>query len=186
MRAAGGNLLVVQGFERIAPPEGTTGYSSVYRLAPVEGIELVLRGFGLFWGERGTGGVVLRRFGFAPQWTAVTRLSNLPWKESDLPPLSAPLPQEQDDCLRMVGDLCAWVCRYERWVNQTFGRKHRHAAHAAWPKAPRDPIPFDLLEEAWGLVAEGAWRGDERFSPPTARRTKPSRADRRRAALPIA
>ena len=59
-----GNWLVQLGFQRIEPPPEYQDGSSVYFCNLPRERNIVLRGFGIFFGNRQIGGVYLSRFGF--------------------------------------------------------------------------------------------------------------------------
>ena len=64
-----GNWLIEVGFDRIEPPDDREGCSSVYSLALPNDRCVVLRGFGVFYGDICHGGVFLRRYEFRPKYT---------------------------------------------------------------------------------------------------------------------
>ena len=80
------NLLVQYGFQRIEKPAGSRA-ASIYRLKLSPTKRVVLRGFGIFWGDDRLGGVFLCRFGFAPRLTLDADLVRPAWSTDDLPQL---------------------------------------------------------------------------------------------------
>ena len=80
------------GFERLEPPEKLKGRGSVYQLLLPDDRQLILRGFGVFFGQLGVGGVFLPRFEFIPRYTKLSKLDSPPWTTDHLPTLQ-PLDQ---------------------------------------------------------------------------------------------
>jgi hypothetical protein len=60
-----GNLLLQFGFRKERPPATVSGCTA-YILTPFPGCQLILWGFGLFFGLESSGGVFLRRYEFKP------------------------------------------------------------------------------------------------------------------------
>jgi hypothetical protein len=159
VRGERGNLLLTNGFERIAPPDAVGTCSSVYRTSPALGTEVVLRGYGVFYGDRSLGGIFLRRFGFDARWSDCWRLDQPPWRENDLPALALPTPEDHGACCRMVGDFSAWSCRYEHTILNAYGHDYRLRSLAARGKPLGTPLAAGAMELGWALVAEAAWSG---------------------------
>jgi len=85
-----GNWLLEIGFERTTPPANQKDCASVYRLKLSAGQRLILRGFGVFFGDDRQGGIFIERYGFSPQFTIHSRLVGDPWFCEDLPPMRPP------------------------------------------------------------------------------------------------
>ena len=64
-----GNWLLESGFERVEAPPHLENCSSVYRRPLPDNSSVILRGFGVFLGQTGKGGVFLPRFQFTPRYS---------------------------------------------------------------------------------------------------------------------
>ena len=64
-----GNYLLEVGFQRFEPPVSRKECSSVYSLKLPSERVVVLRGFGVFYGDRQLGGIFLPRYEFRPLYT---------------------------------------------------------------------------------------------------------------------
>ena len=77
---AKGNLLIRYGFDRTRLSEGT---SSVYRLELSPESRVILRGFCVFFGQDGLGGLFIRRFGFSPKFSTDGDVTEEVWRADD-------------------------------------------------------------------------------------------------------
>lgn len=148
-----GNLLVEYGFERIPPPAGSA-CPSVYRFDLPMGGRVVLRGFGVFYGEDGVGGVFLFRRDFRPLLTPGADFPCLPWLPEDLPPLRDANTDELAHSQYLTGVLVGWLRHYERWVWVEAGAEHREDAVAEWREKGRPGVPAGEMSAAWGRVQQ--------------------------------
>ena len=80
-----GNWLIEIGFNRIEPPDNRKDCPSVYSLELPRGQSVVLRGFGVFFGDSAHGGIFVPRYEFQPKYTKSATLDRPPWSDEDLP-----------------------------------------------------------------------------------------------------
>ena len=85
------------GVTRTEKPAGTN-FASLYRLDLSPQSRVILRGFGVFFGDNRWGGVFLRRFSFNPQLTPSSDFSRPAWSTEELPPLISPPADRALDC----------------------------------------------------------------------------------------
>jgi len=144
-----GNHLCRIGFVRLPPPIEQHHCSSVYQLELGEGRFLVLRGFGIYFGDEALGGVYLTRYSFFPRYSSQARLPQPCWAESDLPMLLVPGSDRREPCLRLLLSLLDWIRGYETDVARTLGEGYRHATLARWDNGERLVIPAYHMAAAW-------------------------------------
>ncbi|MEN1679674.1 MAG: hypothetical protein AAGJ46_08775 [Planctomycetota bacterium] len=149
-----GNWLVELGFERVKAPEDLEQCSSVYTLQLPRGRRVVLRGFGVFFGDDSHGGVFLPRYEFAPKFTANATLNCPPWSANDLPELTPPDESNQDACRSMTLDLIDWIHGYEANVVEQLGIDYRRSTLADWKGGKRKSLPAEELAGAWRSLGE--------------------------------
>jgi len=113
IRWPAGNVLLQHGFKRWRPPEGTIGCTA-YQLDLPPDRQVVLWGFGLFFGNRADGGLYLERYTFAPLWTKAGDLRAALWRPEDLPELRPPQTvAERTSLVRLLASALRWVAAYE-------------------------------------------------------------------------
>lgn len=145
-----GNLLVRFGFARHRQP-ATKERVSAYSLNPEARSQIVLWGFGLFYGEEGYGGMFLRRFQFRPTWTAAPALTEIVWGPDKLPDLRVAASRKQKACVRrLLAEALSWLAHYEGWVIETVGLAYRQQCVQRWPKAVLDAgsVPDEWRRQA--------------------------------------
>lgn len=148
-----GNWLTKLGFERIKPPTHRRDCSSVYTLALPRRRRVVLRGFGLFFGDQRRGGVFLPRYKFQPRYTPCGNLGRPPWTSADLPRMRFPTESQRTNAVSLTLDLLEWIRDYELNIRETLGIDYRRSTLAKWDKNPRPKIQADLMARAWRLLA---------------------------------
>ncbi|HCK70757.1 MAG TPA: hypothetical protein DHW38_04195, partial [Planctomycetaceae bacterium] len=62
------------GFRQFEPPESRKDCSSVYSLELPDERVVVLRGFGVFYGDNRLGGIFMPRYEFRPMYTKHSKL----------------------------------------------------------------------------------------------------------------
>lgn len=148
-----GNLLVRYGLHRIPPPAGSDAPSIYYRKTSARQCVL-LRGFGVFYGDEQRGGIFVRRCGFEPQRTPGAELTELPWTIDDLPHLAQPELPELAPCRSLLLDLVGWIGRFEAWVQRTQGVSYRVATLTRWDDGVRQVVPAEQMVEAWRRLGQ--------------------------------
>jgi hypothetical protein len=146
-----GNLLLQFGFRKERPPAGVSGCTA-YVLTLFPGCQLVLWGFGLFFGLVSCGGMFIRRYGFDPVWTDRPALPGIIWCVEGLPPFRPPQSHHERSCTqRLLAATGRWVASYEQWVLDTVGLEYRWSCLRQWHKPI---IPAERVPEEWQRIAE--------------------------------
>ncbi|MEM6779400.1 MAG: hypothetical protein AAF670_17225 [Planctomycetota bacterium] len=144
-----GNWLLEIGFDRIQPPEDRADCSSVYVLELPHGRSVVLRGFGVFYGDQAHGGVFLPRYEFRPRYTTHATLDCPPWSDDDLPNLSEPTNSQRNVCAALTLDLIDWIRCYEVNVVERLGISYRQTTLEQWDNGERPFIAAEKFASAW-------------------------------------
>lgn len=147
-----GNWLLEHGFSRLEPPADYGDCSSVYLLQRPGGRCVVLRGFGVFQGDRRYGGVFLPRYDFRPRYTTKATLECPPWFDADLPQMSAPNDSQRAACASLTLDLIDWIRSYEVSVAEKLGVEYRRSTLRQWDNGKRLIIPAEEMAAAWRLL----------------------------------
>ncbi len=147
-----GNWLLEIGFVRIEPPAERKECSSVYTLALPQGRNVVLRGFGAFYGDRQRGTVFLPRDAFRPRYTTNGTLDRPPWSNADLPKLTAPDDLQRNDCASLTLDLVDWMRDYEAAIIERLGIEYRRSTLVEWDNGKRPIMPAEEMARAWRLL----------------------------------
>ncbi len=147
-----GNWLLEIGFERIEPPANRQPCSSVYSLGLPQGRCVVLRGFGVFYGDRERGGVFLPRYQFLPRYTKQATLERPPWSDSDLPSLRPPSKSQSPFCASLTLDLIDWIRTYEVNVVDRLGIEYRRSTLVKWDDGKQRFTPAEEMARAWRLL----------------------------------
>lgn len=147
-----GNYLLEVGFQRFEPPASRKECSSVYSLKlPGERV-VVLRGFGVFYGDPRLGGIFLPRYEFRPLYTKCSELNQLPWLHADLPELCFPTELEREKCAALTLDLIDWIRSYEVKIAETLGVEYRQSTLVQWDNGERPVIPAEDIPREWRLL----------------------------------
>ncbi len=144
-----GNWLLEIGFERIEPPANRTECPSVYKLELPRGRCVVLRGFGVFYGDPDRGGIFLPRYQFQPRCTKHARLDHLPWTKQDLPTLKRRTRSRQQTSAALMSDLIDWIGCYETRVAEQLGVAYRRETLDGWDDGTRPVVPAAGMTSAW-------------------------------------
>lgn len=143
-----GNWLMEIGFDRIQPPDERDG-SSVYSLLLPPGRCVVLRAFGVFYGDSRYGGVFLPRFEFRPLYTTTATLIRPPWSRKDLPELQEPTESQRASCVALTLDLIDWLRSYEVGIVERLGIEYRRSTLVSWDTGERLVTPAEEMASAW-------------------------------------
>lgn len=149
-----GNWLLEQGFQRERPPVDRKKCSSVYTLRLSEDRCVILRGFGVFWGDKRFGGVFLRRFEFQPLYSAASSLECPPWSEEDMPEFSASANLSDLAGQTLLLDLIDWIRSYEEQAIEQLGIEYRQAVLNKWDNGRRPIVPAADVIAAWEHVSD--------------------------------
>ena len=149
IQRADGNWLIELGFSRTPPPEKKKECASVYTLALSASKRVVLRGFGIFFGDDTKGGVFLERYAFNPQFTTQSKLTIDPWACEDLPPMTQPNDQQRIQCRLMLMELIEWIIEYETAVLTRIGIDYRRETLVKWNNGKRWYVPAERMTCLW-------------------------------------
>lgn len=145
-----GNWLLEIGFQRTTPPAQQQNCASVYRLNLPRGQRVVLRGFGVFFGDDRHGGIFVERFGFSPQLSHCSQLVVDPWSCEDLPPMRRPRdPSETIACRMLLLGLIDWIINYEFNIRSRLGHAYRIKSLQRWNNGKRYCLASENVMPAW-------------------------------------
>jgi hypothetical protein len=148
-----GNLLLQFGFERTAAVADSK-HHSLYRLPFEPAGELVLRGFGLFFGVRPWGGIFLKRCEGDPRYCRTETLPRLLWQTIDLPELEPVSENNQQAVHLLQHGLFRWIATYENWIAQTVGTEYRQSSLQRWREKRKPVLPADHMAAEWENLAK--------------------------------
>ena len=160
-----GNWLLELGFDRVKPPDDREGYSSVYSLQLPKDRCVILRGFGVFYGDVRDGGIFMPRYEFRPKYTTHGTLQSPPWADTDLPKLDLPQESQQRSYLTLTCNLIDWLHEYEVEVVELLGIEYRRSILRQWDNGNRTLIPAEAMANSWKLLG-GALAADCRLLLP--------------------
>ena len=144
-----GNWLLEIGFARLKPPADREECASVYSLELPTGQFVVLRGFGVFYGDDERGAVFLPRYEFRPRYTRQLAFACPPWSVEDLPMLSAPSSSQQNVCASLTSELIDWIYTYEVTIVESLGLEYRRRTLVKWDNGERSFTPAEHFASAW-------------------------------------
>lgn len=144
-----GNWLLRIGFEKLKPPEGREECSSVYSLKLPRGQCVMLRGFGVFYGDDHRGAIFMPRYDFRPRYTKQAELNGPLWSMEDLPILRPPNKHQRNACVSLTLDLIDWIRTYEVNVIECLGVDYRRQTLAKWDNGKRLFTPAEKIASAW-------------------------------------
>ena len=140
------------GFERIEPTFRCENYDSIYSLELSNGKRVILRAFGVFYGNNQKEGIYLPRYEFLPKYLRQFNIINLPWEKNDLPELHFPNNSEVSNCVRLVTELVNWIRTYEENVSNILGLDYRKSTLYEWQKIVGSIIPAKNMISEWRFV----------------------------------
>ncbi len=148
-----GNWLTKIGFERVEPPADRSEFSSMYTLALPQERSIVLRGFGIFYGDQKRGGIFLPRFDFRPRYSLRPQLQCPPWSIDDVPRMKRPSKSQRRLCATLTLDLIEWIRAYEVTVAEELGTKYRQGTLSQWDAGEHAITPAEEMAHAWSLLS---------------------------------
>lgn len=144
-----GNWLLEVGFERIEPPNTRPDCPSAYLLGLPKKRCVLLRGFGLFYGDHRRGGVFLPRYDVRPRYTPNATLERIPWSKNDLPEFSPPRKVHRAKCASLTLDAIDWILTYEGRILDLLGLDYRRSTLKDWDDGDRSTIPAEAMMSRW-------------------------------------
>lgn len=160
-----GNYLTKIGFQRIPPTRTQKNCSSVYTLDVNASQHIILRGFGVYWGDDRKGGIMLSRSRFRPTFFETARLPKPCWSLSDLPTPPEPTIEQRSDYLSLLTDTIDWIREYEANVLKELGVPYREQVLRRWNDGKRLIIPPEEVPTAWRQCSMLLERQPEKFLP---------------------
>ncbi len=146
------NLLLRYGFERRRPPEKINGGSEYVLHLPDEG-HLTLWGYGVHIAHPGESGLFLKRYGFAPRWTAPGFVPAQCWHVSAWKRARTPRTTEESrEVTARLSELAAWIAEYERWILHQTGLAYRERVLDQWHK--ESVVPANAIAQSWEELAK--------------------------------
>ena len=153
-----GNWLMECGFECTPAPEDDEYAANHYELSLPKGQNIVLRGFGVFFGDPRHGGIFLPRYEFTPMYTPLSTLNRPLFSADDLPELTRPNADQRSGCISMLSDALAWIVEYERTVVNRLSLEYRERTLLTWDNGERTVIPPEAMAPAWAELVDKAER----------------------------
>ncbi len=147
-----GNWLMEIGFERSEPTFRGDNCDSIYSLELSNGKRVILRGFGVFYGNDQKEGIYLPRYEFLPKYLRRLNIKNIPWEKNDLPELYFPNNSEVSNCVRLVTELVNWIRTYEENVANILGLDYRKSTLYGWQKIIGSIIPAEDMISEWNFL----------------------------------
>jgi len=147
-----GNWLLQIGFDRIKPSTGQEECPSAYKLDLPNGCCVVLRGFGLFYGDRDRGNVFLPRYEFQPRYTTQAAMICPPSSDADVPHLDPTTAFKKTCFASLILDAIDWIQTYEANIIEQLGIEYRRSTLIKWHNGKRAIIPAEEVVHAWQLL----------------------------------
>lgn len=147
-----GNWLMEIGFDRIEPEFKCDHCDSIYTLELPNGKRVMLRAFGVFYGNDQKEGIYLPRYDFLPKYSCRLNIKNPPWEKKDLPKLNFPNNLEVSNCTFLVSELVNWIRSYEENVVNILGLDYRKSTLLEWIKIRGLVIPAEDMVSEWKFL----------------------------------
>ena len=147
-----GNWLMEIGFDRIEPEFKCDHCDSIYTLELPSGKRVMLRAFGVFYGNDQKEGIYLPRYDFLPKYSRRLNIKNPPWEKKDLPKLNFPNNLEVSNCTFLVSELVNWIRTYEENVVNILGLDYRKSTLLEWIKIRGLVIPAEDMISEWKFL----------------------------------
>ena len=147
-----GNWLMEIGFDRIEPEFKCDHCDSIYTLELPNGKRVILRAFGVFYGNDQKEGIYLPRYDFLPKYSRRLNIKNPPWEKKDLPKLNFPNNLEVSNCIFLVSELVNWIRTYEENVVNILGLDYRKSTLLEWIKIRGLVIPAEDMISEWKFL----------------------------------
>lgn len=160
-----GNILVKMGFERNPPPKNRGDCSSIYTLEVNSKQRIILRGFGVFWGDDERGGLLLLRDRFESKYMEESRPRKPCWARHDFPKLFGPTVDQHLQCLELLVDLIEWIRQYEQRILNEYGFPYRQKVFHKWNDGKRQVLQPEDVPAAWQRCSDLISQYSEKFLP---------------------
>lgn len=144
-----GNLLIRYGFERFGVPEGKKG-GNAYRLQIDAEKELVIWGFGIFYGDKKIGGVFIKRYDFQPFLTRKTKLKLPICQPEELPFQHSPQNEgNRSTGIFLMAEIVSQILKYEKWIDRVCGQNWRKECLCDWENAE---LSIEKIRRGWRKI----------------------------------
>ena len=147
-----GNWLIEVGFEKIEPTSKCENCDSIYTLELSNRKCVMLRAFGVFYGNHRREGIYLPRYEFLPKYSNRLNMKNPVWEKKDLPELNFPNNSELSNCVFLVAELINWIRTYEENVVHILGLDYRKSTLYEWKKIRGSVIPAEDMVSEWKFL----------------------------------
>lgn len=156
-----GNLLIRYGFKRYGVPKSKDS-TNAYRLKINDLQEIVLFGFGIFWGDKRYGGIFLKRYEFRPKMLRCSSLKLPLWKKEHLPFQFFPISDEDKISVgKMFKDFSEWLAKYENWVDANCSNSWRENCLEEWQNAR---LSISRIRQGWKILENNLEKYEKRNS----------------------
>lgn len=141
-----GNLLIRYGFERFGVSPGEKG-GNAYRLEIGDSRQLVVWGFGVFFGAAERGGIFIKRYDFEPLLLKKARFEKPVFHCDKLPFHCAPRTEKEfSKSVSLAAELIAQIQLYEKWIDRTCGKAWREECLREWQNAE---LSISRIRRGW-------------------------------------
>lgn len=144
-----GNWLLEMGFNRIQSPFVSNNIPSIYSLELPNNRLVILRGFGVFYGDPKYGGIFLPRYEFLPKYSKKSSLEIDPWLAKDLPELKLPTDSQKKNYMTLLLDLIDWIRTYEENIVEHLGIEYRQTVLDEWDFDKKAKLPAKEIVGEW-------------------------------------
>ena len=147
-----GNLLYRHQFIHKRP---TSRGSSMY-IRQDQTVQIVLWGWGIWFGQTEIGAIFVNRFEAKPKFTPVPILSEPIYREEALPLRTSRVSSmtHMQSVQQLWVNLLTWLAEYEKWIQATAGKKWRQSTLRAFRHAVTKPESADSIAAQWYMLAE--------------------------------
>lgn len=118
--------------------------------------QIVLWGWGIWYGQAERGGIFVNRFKAKPRFSAEPYIKQPIHKQDALPITQNRVDSalQAESVRQMWADLLHWLANYEQWILNEFGQAWRRAALKPFPHAYTKPSAIEQLANDWQTLAE--------------------------------
>ena len=118
--------------------------------------QIVLWGWGIWFGQAEAGAIFVNRYKAKPQFTATSTLSQSIHREEALPHRTYRVSSEADAQVmqKLWVNLLTWLAEYEAWILATVGKNWRQSTLRAFNHAVTKPESVDQLTRRGQTLAQ--------------------------------
>lgn len=121
-----------------------------------EGRQIVLWGWGIWFGQAEEGSIFVNRYKAKPQFTAIPSLDQAIHRPEALPRMVYRVNEKAEarTMRQLWSDLLLWLAKYEAWVLETIGESWRQTALKQFNHAVTKLATVGELSAQWQTIAE--------------------------------